>query len=190
MALEKRICDICGREFMPIKGMQKRCSRECMKVGMSCVKREDRKKWYRDKHPLQEVQCLYCGRKFMPHRKGIKYCSDACSINARIERDRQNHKKINIVVKCIVCGKEFESVRGTAKYCSVKCQRKAAAERLANRLANMSDEIRDIRNKRIELREMRQKESFVRRDRYRMEETMLGLSKETMDALWEGIFTE
>ena len=187
MALEKRICDICGREFMPIKGMQKRCSRECMEAGMARVKSKDRKKWYRDNHPLQEVQCLYCGRKFMPYRKGIKYCSDTCSINAKIERDRLNRKKINIVVKCVVCGKEFESMRGTAKYCSSKCQHKAAHDRWHKRLKSMSSEEISIRKKRISILAQRKKEEFYRKDKQRLEESMMGVSKETMDALWEGI---
>ena len=80
-AKETKICEVCGKEFVPVNSNCKVCSEECRKI---------HRRAYRDKINEQNRQktrerlgtriCVVCGREFEPPSPINVTCSPECQI--------------------------------------------------------------------------------------------------------------
>ena len=61
-------CGYCGKGFVPVKGTQKFCCKECRKQN----EREKRKK------PEEKATCAHCGKEFLRDRATRIYCTPEC----------------------------------------------------------------------------------------------------------------
>lgn len=106
MEREKKICEICGKEFVPKSAVQKLCSNECRAISNSNRAKERKRliaegKYVYPKHELHKVVCIECGKEFETDRRAsCCYCSDECRKIAfnrqqreRYERDFERQKK-------------------------------------------------------------------------------------------------
>jgi len=102
----KRICQVCGKEFMVHKSLVKKgggkfCSNECY--------------WKSIRKRVKKV-CEVCGKRFEVSisEKDRRFCSKECYLRYAVKRV----KKI-----CEVCGKEFEVPLsdGDRRFCSKEC---------------------------------------------------------------------
>ena len=95
----KRICAICGKEFLAESSSRKYCSRECRAIGagkpITGVSR-----WGRSYSQV----CVYCGRTFDSGSPKGRFCSKYCK--DRYEREQRRREKellkknsINEIVK-------------------------------------------------------------------------------------------
>lgn len=98
-----KICESCGKEFEPMRGTQKYCTRECANKAQT--------KTYL-------CACRCCGKEYMPKAADrTTYCSRECmfmDIKAK-------PKEIKMPV-CIICNKEFTG-KLNIKFCSDVCRK-------------------------------------------------------------------
>jgi hypothetical protein len=184
-------CIICGKEFDSPYPRQKTCCKKCSDENIKNlknalakkyykVKSEGKRKWYRMNHPLNDKVCLFCGKMFTPRHGSQRICPECKAANrCRMDSNPSSPK----IVKCVMCGKEFESIRGTAKYCSVYCHHKRKSQRAREILDALTPEQRKIRCAK------KKKNTYGKENRRRMEESMIGLSKDTISDLFDDIFT-
>ena len=99
MALAVKQCTVCGKDFRPVVGNQKKCS-------VCRYKKKTAKK------PVERV--CYCGKAFASVLYNKKYCSKECRDAANYQPDRK--EKI-----CGMCGRVFFTTTDNKKYCSPSC---------------------------------------------------------------------
>jgi len=133
--LYSKICEHCGKEFIPERNHYKTCSRECKnklisytehktkdksitKKCLKCnkefkVKYKNRNKKYcsnKCRSKLKTFVCKYCDKKYRGYIEK-KYCSNECRL--KFIEERRNSKKKN---KCLNCGKPTIN-----KFCNHEC---------------------------------------------------------------------
>ena len=93
---EERICNTCGKAYIPVKSFQKYCSKDCQPCNI--YRKEDSEA---KRHKL----CAWCGIEFYDscRQNTTKYCSDRCRHLARNSQaaDWQNknywNKKMQLI---------------------------------------------------------------------------------------------
>lgn len=116
----ERKCKECGKNFLPIRINQVRCSQKCV--------RRFRNRWKREKRISQrtEQQCPYCEKQFIPVNGLQKYCNKQCMIYAYMKsRGTKQPGYSGTTHQCVICDKSYSAYLPTQKYCSVKCRRVA-----------------------------------------------------------------
>jgi len=106
----KKVCIICGKDFIQTGNYQKRCNK------------------------CNILICQYCKKKFVPKKKDYKhkFCSKKCYSNSikgiypvNLKGKRGTRPQKRKISKCNVCGKDFEHiVSRNRKYCSRECWNK------------------------------------------------------------------
>ena len=105
-------CLRCSKEFVKASGVQKYCTRECLKAASSESKRG----------PLRVVQCKGCEKKFETTNAQVEFCGSTCR-HAYFNSQRPTSK--NDVRSCVVCGTSFQPMQKTGpgrKWCSEACK--------------------------------------------------------------------
>ena len=114
-----RNCQICGKEFVCIRGNEKYCSDECRQERH----RQDRQHAGKGKAKT----CLECGREFIAEVGNEKYCSIECrNISTEWIKNLSYHKKNNVPdlnKTCVVCGRQFSAHNRNVLVCSDECSR-------------------------------------------------------------------
>ncbi len=110
--MDKRICPVCGKEFIPNTDNQVCCSSHCAAIKNGIETRKYRK-------------CLYCGKLFwIPNASKcrLRYCCDECKQKAHEERYSKKEKPVKQPKRkvCAWCGREFEAFTNTS-FCSKQC---------------------------------------------------------------------
>ena len=68
----KRVCIICGKEYLPNSSFQKTCSQECREL-----LKKQREKINNDKKPrkqYEQIKCKYCQQYFIPKKHNQIFC--------------------------------------------------------------------------------------------------------------------
>ena len=100
----KKICVICGKEFITTNKQKKSCSHVCQDE----LSRQTTRKWYEAhkrgnaKQDLPKRRCLYCGELYHPNRSDQLYCSRECrqkDYSKQRKWDRPKKKRIRKVTK-------------------------------------------------------------------------------------------
>lgn len=109
----KKICPVCGKEFITTNSRKKYCCANCDATA------------YRDRHRVKhEKICPICGKKFVVNRRLNVYCSRECYEKSKVIY-RKEHRvlKEQLEKVCPACGKKFVTNVHNKRYCSRKCQR-------------------------------------------------------------------
>lgn len=124
--MKERICEICGKVFLPRSSGQKICGEpECRKkiqekYRQNAVSREE----------IPEKKCPVCGKVFKPKRRRYVTCGPRCSaeyekLKAR-NRRRARHPERNwndsTETVCLCCGVVMTGSGAYEGYCSAHCQ--------------------------------------------------------------------
>ena len=108
-----KICEYCGKEFVPKQYRSKYCSRECSTKG------------FHQSRPKGGIKkCAWCGTEFITEHLGTKYCSPGCRLKAIDEKrlkSVENRKTKHEAKECLHCGKKFIPRDGRQIYCSKEC---------------------------------------------------------------------
>ena len=92
--LEKKICDICGKEFFPFNPQSKVCSDECRKERKKLYHAElNRQRRRETRERLGTRICVVCGAEFAPRNGNAVTCNPICTRERQrlldIERGRE-----------------------------------------------------------------------------------------------------
>lgn len=131
--MKTKICEVCGKEFVPPHKHNRFCSRKCGSAGRGGVRKT------LDRTP--NCHCAFCGnaiwRKPYLAREGKKfYCNSVCrgehkrtlDLGASNPNFRDAGKR-----HCIACGKAYQSYNKLRRYCGTMCSRAySASEAMAN----------------------------------------------------------
>jgi hypothetical protein len=104
-------CIRCGAEFVKASGVQKYCTRECLKKATSEA----------HKLPVRDAQCKGCGNSFQAEGHRTHFCSSTCRVahfNSRRPTTQAEFRD------CVVCGTKFQPMqkRGIGRqWCSEIC---------------------------------------------------------------------
>lgn len=118
-SVEKKICKICGKEFIPTQKSRKLCSDECRKISknMTAKKQQEGRK-EKNRELLGTRTCTVCGKEFQPRNSKMIRCSSACTAKrgndykalnrkARIEEtNAKKEAKLNDLVERTVEARE------------------------------------------------------------------------------------
>lgn len=116
----KKVCPVCGTEFVATSYNQKFCTKQCYYKANYENRKKDKKR-YIDKLKTEGVKkkCKYCGKEFITNGYGL-YCSEECKLEfTKNIRANARYKKT-----CAICGKEFISNSHVTKCCSDECKAK------------------------------------------------------------------
>ena len=114
----KKICPVCGKEFITTNSRKKYCCANCDATA------------YRDRHRVKhEKICPICGKKFVVNRRLNVYCSRECYEKSKVIY-RKEHRvlKEQLEKVCPVCGRKFVGKNSRRTYCSKECQCQAYKE--------------------------------------------------------------
>ena len=117
IALESRICPVCGERFAPASARQIYCGKECCRTAIKM-------RYQKGPRPIKAKVCPVCGGEFLPKTPNQKLCSDECRReSARISQQKSRYGEMQLRV-CPVCGKEFLATRRqySKVYCSDRCR--------------------------------------------------------------------
>jgi hypothetical protein len=102
--MDNRECEICHKEYKPVKGNQKHCP--------VCKGRPQ---------PKREVtvhKCVVCGKEFKSAIYNRLYCSAACRV-------KKAHGGEPIYTKtCTICGETYTTTKKSRAYCGKECAKK------------------------------------------------------------------
>ena len=105
----RRICTICGSDYITYKETSKCCSRKC---------------YYKSNKNGEIVTCQ-CGKEFYLNKsriKGVNFCSVECSVKYRVYAEIEKKLTYGIEHICSGCGKHFFAYKTDNRtYCSVEC---------------------------------------------------------------------
>lgn len=132
--MEKRICEFCKREFIPVRHNQKFCSHECYMQDYNAKR----------KAVIPPRKCLVCGKEFSPVRQNQKYCSHKCARTGYVDINAVEEDVNHPPRKCAVCGKMFKpysihtDVDGMHSaglyFCSFECTKKYYGKNLGKNM--------------------------------------------------------
>lgn len=108
-----KICEYCGKEFVPKQSRSIYCSRECQIRG-----------FHQSRRTKVTKVCVWCGAEFETEHRGTKYCSLSCRQSAADEqrvKSVENRKPKHEPKECLHCGKEFIPRDGRQIYCCTEC---------------------------------------------------------------------
>jgi hypothetical protein len=106
------VCLHCNKEFVKASGVQKYCTRECLKAGTNRDRRG----------PLRVVTCKGCETKFETTNRLIDYCGSDCRVK-HLNGLRPTSK--TEIRSCVVCGSSFQPMQKTGPgrtWCSEACK--------------------------------------------------------------------
>ena len=91
--LEERICEQCGKLYVPTHHCNKYCSEECRYTAKKKRIRENNKKAYEKMKVKEDAKrCLVCRRWFKTNRKDVVTCSPYCQ-EIRMKEWRKEYRK-------------------------------------------------------------------------------------------------
>lgn len=117
--IRRRICPVCGKNFITTNSNHKYCCGECAFIHHreTYNARYQRERKLRAKDdPLEGRICKTCGKTFDAVHRLQRYCSPKCRKNFYT----QNHGK-TFEKTCVVCGKTFTTRHPLKKCCSDEC---------------------------------------------------------------------
>jgi 5-methylcytosine-specific restriction endonuclease McrA len=120
-AMTTKICQWCGREFIPTHGNQKTCSEQCKREAL-----KNKPSRLATLRHFSLTKCLYCGIEFIPTYPNQKCCCTkhgdlfykATVGNQQKREQRAEEKAKKGLVYCQYCGEGFiPKLFGHSKYC-------------------------------------------------------------------------
>lgn len=117
-----KICEICGREFVPRSNSQRSCrSPECLKE----INRRYRQNSV-DESGIAPKKCAICGTVFQPKRRKQMTCSPKCARKRIAQMSKSRDRKKQMARNgewadrvCRLCGIAYY---GNGEYCSWACE--------------------------------------------------------------------
>jgi predicted nucleic acid-binding Zn ribbon protein len=106
------LCLHCNKEFVKASGVQKYCTRECLREASN----RDRK------GPLRSVKCIGCDTEFSTTNASKTYCGSECRWKHLNSLRPTSKTDIRF---CVVCSKEFQPMQKTGPgrtWCSEACK--------------------------------------------------------------------
>lgn len=112
--VEVKKCKRCGKEFVPLHGLQQYCCKEC-------------------RYPPKDGtirKCKWCGKEFVAVGNQQYCCTECRYQGAKKYYKKESTKKVGKIKKCEMCGKEFVARTANQKYCCTECAYKAKLQNI------------------------------------------------------------